>query len=229
MFENIKEKYASAKLVLNNARYKYNYVIVPSVLGGGVLCLFSALILLLINSKVLWIPAMLLVVVLVLGLISLLILIPVVRDKEANEEVERLNEFFSMKLSKNPTNEFIMPRSDNLGIVKLVFDENGYKIDGVQYSYEGFKCSIYTNNYLYHVNLVIVFKKTEVGDKEDGDNPGALEFSLPLDINLLSIMEKYGMKVSNPDVFKFIKENTLVAVKQILKYGKIQKDFYKVK
>ena len=229
MIEELKEKYRVAKENLLRSRYIYNYFIIPSFIAFVVLDFIAIAILLAIDSIGLIAWSVSLFLLAIVGLVVLLCFLPYVKKQELKNEILRMEEFFKQELLEDPTCEYVMPRSDTGGIVELVFSPTGMSIGGQVYSYDGFECGMFTSNYMNRANLVVVFSRTEVGDEEDADNEGVLEFSLPLDINLLSILKKYNIKLVNEDVFNFVKEHTEIAVKQIIKYGKIQNNYYKVK
>ena len=70
-----------------------------------------------------------------------------------------------------------------------------------------------------------MFSRNEKGDEQDADNNGVSRFTLPLDVNLLSILRKFKIEIKNPDVLSFIKEQPEEASRQILNYGKLQDDY----
>ena len=78
---------------------------------------------------------------------------------------------------------------------------------------------------MYQVSLILLFNRNNVGDNEDGNENGVTSFSLPLNLNMLSVLHKFDIDLKNPDVLKFIKDNPLIAAEQILKYGKVQDDY----
>jgi len=172
------------------------------------------------------------------ALIAYLVLAIIVKKKERLVEIEKLKVFFDAKLLDNPEVEYVLPRAESAGVVYLTFKDKLFTIDNVDYLYDNFECALYTSNYKYQVNLIIVFTAKvdennqemngeQEEDSSENDNK-VKEFSLPLNLNLLSVMNKFNLQLINPDVLKFIKENPKIATKQIMKYGKIQTDFYNV-
>ena len=229
MFDKIRERLRFEKEVLNGIRYKYNCVFVPMMSLFIIIDLLITLIVFLSWRPSYFVLAIVLLSLLIAALVSIFIVGIVVKKKEIPIEAEKLDNFFKANLLVNPEHEYVLPRSDALGVVSLSFHDKGFKIEDLEYSYESFEYALYTSNYMNQVNLIIMFTRNEVGDEEDGDNKGVVKFSLPLDINLLSILNKYNIVIKNPDVLKFIKENSLIAAKQILKYGKIQNNYYDAK
>ena len=228
MFERFRDLYRYAKAVLNKSRFYYNYVVMPSVLAFGMVDLTVTLILLIIDSKRLLVPSIVLFGILVVALVGMLCALPIVRAREVKEEVKRLNRFFEETLLARPDFEYVLPRSDNSGTVPLTFTKENIIIDSKTYKYDDFEYALYTSNYMYHVNLVVVFSvKKEVAEKmaDDVNEKQLQSFSLPLDLNLLSIMNAYNLKLINSDVLAFVKNDTEKAVKQILKYGKVQENY----
>ena len=226
MFENIKENYRFAKQHVSKARFVYNYIILPSFGGFALVGFLLAVLCLGIKTTSGFVVGIILIGILVSSAITVLCLIPYVTKKDVEYNLKKINDFFESELLKKPEFEYVLPRGNEPGVVDMAFTDKGFVIDKLEYSYDAFECALYTSNYMYSVSLVVVFKRTDVGNEEDGENKGVVEFSLPLDINLLTLMEKHQIKLVNPDVLTFIKENTEVAVKQILKYGKIQSNFY---
>ena len=229
MFENYKENLRFAKANVSKARFVYNYIVLPSMGAFAVLGFLLAVLFLGLKGLGFFIAGIILIGLLVAGAITVVCLIPYVAKKDVEHNLAKMKKFFETDLLKNPELEYVLPRGDELGVVDMTFTEKGFVIDKLEYSYDAFECALYTSNYMYSVSLIVVFKRTDVGNQEDGENKGVVEFSLPLDLNLMTIMEKYGLKIVNPDVLSFIRENTETAVKQILKYGKIQSNFYEVK
>lgn len=225
MIDKLKEIYAFAKQNLNKSRYIYNYYVLPIFFVAGMLDLIVALILLLIDKYKLMIPSLVLFIILLVALVAIVCALPFIRKKELKEETERIESFFNSKLESNPSHEYVLPRSKNGGVVPLTFATSGIIIDSKSYTYDDFDCALFTSNYMYHANLIIVFTKKDINQNDDQDEVSS--FSLPLDVNLLSLMDKYNIKPINADVLAFIKDNTQTAVKQILKYGKIQKNYDK--
>lgn len=229
MIESFKENFNYAKKNVNKARFVFNYIVLPSAGLFAIVDFLLAVLFLGLEGQGYFVVGIILVCLLVAVAIALPCVIPYVRKKDIEAGIKKLKEFFDTKLLEKPEREYVLPRGNELGVVDLIFEDNGFKIDNLEYSYDAFDCALYTSNYMYTVNLIIVFKRSEIGNKEDGENKGVVEFSLPLDINLMTLMEKHGLKIVNPDVLTFIRENVDIAVKQILKYGKIQGNFYDVK
>lgn len=229
MFDALKEQKEYHKKTLSDARFNYYYKIIPYFLIAIASLLLISVILILINFKKLGFVCAILFLLSILVVIAMFSVLPFVRKKELKNEIELLKDMFAQPLLENPETEYILPRDGVGGVVSLSFDEDNIKIDKLEYSYEGFECAVCTSNYLNKINLIAVFKRTEKGDKEDGSNNGVMEFSLKLDTNLMSIIEKHNIRIVNQDVYNFIKGNIEVSAKQIFKYGKIQNNYYKVK
>ncbi len=229
MFDKLKEIYAYAKATMNKQRFYFNYYFLPALLIFGGLDLVCVLVMMLVDSKRLLWPSLIVFLILVVALIGGAIALPFIKKSEIKDEAKRLDEFFDSKLVASPEHEYVLPRANEGGIVPLTFTKTGLVIDGISYSYNGFDCALFTSNYRYHANLIVVFNRNEVGDQEDGDKEGVKSFSLPLDINMLSIIDEFDIKLVNADVLAFIKDNTYLAAKQILKYGKIQKRYDRYK
>ncbi len=228
MFERIIENYKYAKANLNSIRFKQKYIFLPILLSFCILDLITCLVLL-AKVKNPTVIILVLIGVMFLSVIGYVVYEINIRKKEVVIEAKKLDDFFSSKLIENPELEYVMPRANELGIVTLQFYEKGIKIEDIEYSYDAFDCGLFTSNYLNKVNLIMVFSRNNNGDKEDGEQRGVTQFSMPFNLNMLSIMDKFKIKLKNPDVLRFIKENSLIASKQILKYGKIQNDYYKTK
>ena len=230
MIETFKENFNYAKNNYSKARFVYNYIALPVFVAFSVIDLVSAILLVAVNMHKNFIASVVLFALLVIASIVMVSFLPYVKKKDEEKNIKEIKEFFDSELLKKPETEYFLPRGNSAGgVVKLIFEKDGYKIDDLKYSYDGFECALYTSNYLYKVNLIIVFKRNDVGNVQDGENIGVVEFSLPLDINLLSLMSKHNIKIVNPDVLTFIRNNNEEAVKQILKYGKVQDKFYDVK
>lgn len=229
MFEELKHKYMVAKENLTKARYIFNYFLVPSYVAFLILGLLLITIFLLVDPKLLVIGCIVIFALIVLALIGVLSYLPFVKKEELKVEVQNLKDFFNQEVLVNPETTYILPRSGTNGVVDLVFLEKGMKIGGLDYTYSGFQCGLYTSNYLNKVSLIAVFERTDIGDNEDLEEEGVVEFSLMFDLNLMSVFKKYNIKFVNEDVFNFIKTNPEEAVKQIMKFGRIQNDYYKTK
>ena len=229
MFESFKENYRFAKNNVNKTRFVFNYIVLPSAGLFGLVDFLLAVLFLGLKGTGFFVTGIVLICLLVAVAIALPCCLPYVQKKDIEANVAKLKEFFDTPLLKNPETEYVLPRGNEPGVVDMSFEEKGFKIDNLEYSYDAFDCALYTSNYMYSVNLIIVFKRTDIGNAEDGENKGVVEFSLPLDINLMTLMEKHNLKIVNPDVLTFIRENIETAVKQVLKYGKIQNGFYDVK
>lgn len=229
MFQRLKEKYRFDKANMNYVRFKFNYVYFPLLCLVALLDLIVCFLLLTTNSSYKVVSVSVTLVVLLICLVLYILLLNLIKNKEIKIESEKLKLFFSSELLENPENEYFLPRVDEENFVKLIFTGDGIQIDDFKYSYKGFECALYTSNFLHQVSLIIMFSRTDIGDKEDGEDLGVSQFSLPLNINLLSVMNKYKIKIKNTDVLKFIKENPESASKQILSYGKIQDNYYKFK
>lgn len=228
MFKKLREKFLFERENMNPIRFRFNYLYSLSIFGVMILSLLACLLLLAYGGGKNLVSIVATLVVFVLCWVLYVVLSFLVRKREIEEESESLKYFFSAELIRNPECEYILPRAEENSFVELNFTKDGIKIDKLKYSYEGFECSLFTSNFLRHVNLVIVFTRTEQGDKEDGEEQGVTQFTLPLNLNLLSIMNKFNISLKNPDVLRFIKDNPEIASKQILKYGKIQDDYDKI-
>lgn len=238
MFENLKEKYRYAKENLNLVRYQFNYIYSPCLFGFAVLDLLVCICLLIFSQKTINALTVVLLCLFLAALVAYVVLAFITRKKEREIEAEKLKVFFEAKLLEKPSVEYVLPRADTTGVVYLTFKDKVFTIENEDYAYDDFDCALYTSNYMYQVNLIIVFtaksKDNEVdqddhADQEDQiDETKVKEFSLPLNLNLLSVMDKFNIHIINPDVLKFIKENHEQASKQIMKYGRIQTDFYNV-
>jgi len=227
MFEKIKEKYRFAKENLNDVRYKFNYILVPSILLFCVLDLIVLFVLFcFIKNNNIVIISLLMLSLLFLCLLALLVINIIVYKKEKEIEANKLITFFDAKILESPMLDYVLPRADTGGVVNLKFSKEGITIGDLQYNYSDFEVALYTSNYMFQINLVLVFSKKE--DLEE-EVKGVKEFSLPFNLNLLSIMDKFKIDIINPDVLRFIKENPKIAANQILKYGKIQNNYYNVK
>lgn len=224
----IKEYYQKAKKSLSKPRFIYNFIVSPIVYGLGSIIMFVDLIMLLVAQRKLLISSLVLFGIVLVGVIVMACFRPYVFKADVKKETERLKAFFAENLLKKPTTEFVLP-SNNQGTVSLNFYEQGIQIGNIMYSYDAFECALFTSNYNYRVNLIMLFNRTEQGDKEDGEQMGVSRFSLPADINLLSVMNMYNIKIANGDVFAFIKDNPEEAARQILKYGRIQNNYDKYK
>lgn len=229
MIDKFLESYRYAKANYCKQRVVYNYIVLPVLLLFGFLDLLVVLLLLAINGERFLVPCVILFLLMVVFLVIYLCFQPYVKKKDTEKEIERLKTFFSEPLLASPETDYVLPRGDGGGVIDLTFSDDGYTIGTLKYSYKAFDLALYTSSYSYRANLIVVFKRNGEGDKEDGDNIGVKEFSLPLDLNLLSIMNKYDLQIINPDVMKFVKENVEVAVKQIMEYGKIQENYYKTR
>ena len=229
MIETFRENMKFAKANVSKTRYVYNYIILPCFGAFSILAFLLALLFLGLKGMGFFVAGMIFIGLLVAAAITVVCLLPYVAKKDVEFNLSKMKLFFESDLLKRPEKEYVLPRGDELGVVDMSFEDKGYVIDGIEYSYDAFECALYTSNYMYTVSLIIVFKRTDIGNQEDGEKKGVVEFSLPLDLNLMTIMEKHQIKIVNPDVLSFIRENTEVAVKQILKYGKIQSNFYEVK
>lgn len=225
MFKKLQEKFRYDRENMNYIRFKFNYVCFPIIFAIIILDLFAVLCLLANNEKIKATAIIMCFAIFVSCIIALLIISAVVKKKELLLEADKLRVFFKAELLKNPDCEYVLPREDTDEGVYLTFSENGIKLSDLEYSYNGFECGLYTSNYLRQISLILVFSRTDIGDQEDGSNLGVKHFSLPLNLNLLSIMHKFKIKIKNADVLRFIKDNPELAAKQILNYGKVQDNY----
>ena len=227
MFDRLKENYKYAKENLNDVRFRLKYVFLPMLICFNVLILLGVLLSLLSSKNLL----ALIIILLLLSLSSVVLYVVYtfkVGKKEILIEAEKLEVFFSADLLSSPETAYILPKGGEEGVVDLVFSEKGLKIGELEYSYKAFDVMLFTSNFMYQVNLVIMFKRNETGDMEDGDENGVTRFTLPLNLNLLSIMHKFDIDLVNPDVLKFIKDHPQIAASQILKFGKIQDNYKEI-
>ncbi len=223
----IKNIYVAAKRELSKPRYIFSMIATPLVYGLGTILLFVDLILLLVNKSKFFVPCLVIFGVILVAVIVMESIRPFVLKADAKREAERLRKFFDQNLLADPVTEYELPTNEHGDTTKLTFLQDGIDIGNLHYSYDGFECAIFTSNYRYRVNLVMLFNRTQKGDNEDGEEKGVSRFSLPADINLLSVMNKYNIKIANGDVFAFIKEYPEEAAKQILKYGRVQNNYDK--
>lgn len=246
MIEKLKEFYKFANKNLNKIRFIYNYIVLPVTFIVSFILMIISFILLFINPVKFMIAGIVLfMIVLVMSIAAFLVLPFVVRSKEINIEAQHLKELFESKLFENPLTEYVLPKVDGGGIIPLVFAKTGFTLDNKSYSYDEFECGLFTSNYLYKANLVLVFsKKSEETSETEGKKSSHKEetekindqgsegkeiksFSLPLDINMLSIVKNFDIKLKNADVLLFIKDYPQIASKQILRYGRIQNNYDK--
>ena len=221
MFKKIKERYIFNKQVLNKLRFRLKYIIAP-VYGFSNLALFIACFVLFAKVKsIYFILAML--IFSFASTIAMLIYNRFVGKKEIEMESESLKKFFSSTLLDDPQNKYDLFLDDG-EMVQVSFLENNICIDNVIYPKNSFSCSMFTSNFMCQVNLLLIFEHNNTGSKEGKENDG-VSFSLPLNLNTLSVLKKYNIELKNPDVLKFIKDNPELAVNQVLKYGKIQDDY----
>ncbi len=224
MFNRLKEIYSYAKENLIRPRYIYSYFFMPILYGAGILDLLVAFTMMLVNSKKLLIPSLILFGVLIVAFIVAGIINIVVKKKEIKEEAVRLEFFFNSTLEKEPILEYVLPNVENNVNIPIVFASDCIVIDKVSYPYSSFSIALFTSNYMYHANLIVLFSRKDDAKEEDENAKKVVKnFSLPLDINLLSIMNNFNLQLENSDVLAFIRDNPELAAKQILKYGKIQR------
>jgi len=224
MFDRIKENYKYKKDNQNEIRFRLTYVVIPIYCCFNILMFLGVMLALLEAKK----PLILTIILLFLSLASTVLFIVYyvfVKKKEVLIEAEKLKNFFSADLLKSPETEYVLPKGGEEGFVDLNFSEEGIKIGDLKYSYNAFDVALFTSNFMYQVSLIIMFSRNQTGDDEDGDDNGVLRFTLPLNLNLLSIMHKFDIDLKNPDVLKFIKDNPEIASEQILNYGKIQQNY----
>jgi len=226
MFDALKNKYNYAKENMNEIRFKLQYVILPIFICLNSLIFLSCLLVLFLGKFVVVLVSILLVLSLALT-IGLIVYVKYVKKQEVLIEAEKLKVFFTSNLMMSPECSYILPKSDD-EFVDLTFSETGIKIGELGYSYNAFNVGLFTSNFMNQVNLVLMFSRNEQGDMEDGDENGVTRFTLPLNLNLLSILNKFNIDIKNPDVLKFIKDNPEESAKQILKYGKIQNDYKEI-
>ena len=227
MFRRLKNKFLFEKENLNRVRFNFNYIYAP-IIYGVMFIDFLVCFLLLLSRKNQTIPIVITMVVALGCVVFYLVLSSKTKKVEIHDETESIKYFFGLKLEKKPECKYVLPNAEDGSNVELFFTDKGIKVNKLEYSYDGFECALFTSNFLRHVCLVIVFARTKQGDMEDGDANGVMQFSLPLDLNLLSIMSKFDIKLKNPDVLRFIKDNPRESAIQILKYGKIQEDYDKI-
>lgn len=227
MFEGLISKYRYEKENMNKVRFRHNYIYMPVLFMAVVFDLIVMLVLLLSKTQIL-VPIIICLAVLFACFVFLIVLSVLVKKQEIEIEAEKLKFFFSSDLLSNPVCEYVLPTAESNVNVDLIFSENGIKISELEYSYDGFECSLFTSNFMHQVNLVLMFARTDKGDEEDGVGLGVSQFSLPLNLNLMSLMNKFKIKIKNPDVLRFIKDYPEISAKQILTYGKIQNDYDKL-
>ena len=224
MFNKLKERFRFNKENLNEIRFKLKYLYLPIYIVFNLLdFILCGVFLVKLND-----PLIIVFLLLFLSLAStgvFIVYVRKVKEKEILIEAEKLKTFFSEDLMNNPVCEYVLPADDGLLCVDLTFCDDGIQIGNLKYSFDGFDCALYTSNFMYQVNLILMFSRNEKGDLEDGDNNGVSRFTLPLNLNLISIMNKFKLNIKNPDVLKFIKDNPILAAAQILEYGKIQHNY----
>ena len=165
----IKNIYVAAKRELSKPRYIFSMIATPLVYGLGTILLFVDLILLLVNKSKFFVPCLVIFGVILVAVIVMESIRPFVLKADAKREAERLRKFFDQNLLADPVTEYELPTNEHGDTTKLTFLQDGIDIGNLHYSYDGFECAIFTSNYRYRVNLVMLFNRTQKGDNEDGE------------------------------------------------------------
>ncbi len=97
----------------------------------------------------------------------------------------------------------------------LVFCSDYTYVNGKKYSYDSFTATVNSVRVLNQVQLSVIF---EFGDY--------LCATARLDKNILAILKRFPVKVTNDGALKLLLTDKLNAFTQVLKYGRIIKIFY---
>lgn len=221
MFKKIKEKFQFDKQVLNKFRFNLKYIYAP-IYGFFNILLFTICFVLFAKEKSIYY----ILALLILSFCSTAIMLIYIRrlnKKEVLIEADNIKNFFQSVLLENPSNKYDLSL-ENGETVEVTLLENNICISNVIYPKNSFRCFLYTSNYMYQVNLILVFEHI-INNEGEGQENNGVSFSLPLNIHTLSVLKKYNIELENPDILKFIKDNPELAAAQILKYGKIQDNY----
>ncbi len=233
MFEKIKNKFLFAKENYNHIRYKLNYIALPVIAIVDFLLLVVIALLVGTLKQRAVVPCVCIFSIIVLSLLGLMIANMLVKKQEIKLETNKLKELFNLKLSNDMVTKYVL--NSMRGEVGLEFKDEGVECSGSLFKYSDIEAGVLTSNYGYKANLIVAFKinQVESGLEQEGsvnhDSDVPTEFTLLLDYNMLCILNKYNINIINKDVLNFIAQNTELAVKQIMKYGKIQNNYMNMK
>ena len=201
---------------MNPIRWKVNHIIAPIFVLIMIIILVVVGITMNIDEKKYTPLAICLFIFYGLLCIGLLVLTPFIRKIELKIEMAKYN-FDKVKLDMDSSFKFTpISGTDEKAIV--IFKENCLEIYGKEYYYKDFDIRIFSGNYLNLIHLSVIFTLLNSGKEYDP------YLAFPLDGRLVTVIDKYNIKIHDKEVLDYIINNKEDAFNQIYKYGYIKKN-----